>query len=217
MDTQNIDSEIKKVIDGSADYYNIEAAKAKERIWKQVQAQKQRYPKLLIVRSLVAACILLFIITSVMSISLINAKKSMKALVESNSILIDKSTANNQKNLIKENAAIPAKVNSTDTIYVERKEIVSKPIELRKQVIDTVYIKQIVYIEKEPTPESLAANVNSITANPTFQETSTNYNTEVLISNNESNKGRKGKRIQIKFGGNKDQLNNGTLAFTTKF
>ena len=41
METHNIDSKIRKAIEESADFYDAEAGKSKERIWQHIQRKKQ--------------------------------------------------------------------------------------------------------------------------------------------------------------------------------
>lgn len=217
METHNIDLFIKKAIDESANFYDIEANKAKEKIWKHVQLQKQNHHRPILIRSLVAACILLFISTSVISLSLIKTKKTIKTLVELNNTLKDYTIESNQNTLTKKEPVIAANANSPDTVFIEKNVVVSKPVIITKQIIDTVFIRQIVYVEKEQAQETLTAIENSYPTDSIFQSNANNYETEILISNNEKVKREKGKKIQIKFGGNKDQTSSGTLAFTTEF
>jgi hypothetical protein len=216
METHNIDSIIKKAIDDSGNFYDHEANKAKERIWKQVQFKKQNPPRLILLRSLVAACILLFVSTSVIYISFIRTKETIKTLVELNSTLMNNSTANVQNSKPVKEPLTATNYNSPDTIFIEKKAIVTNPIIITKHIIDTVYIRQIVYVEKEMTSELLASVKNSIIADSSYQKNEKNYETEILIRNNELPKKEKGRRIQIKFGGNKNQLKNGILAFTAR-
>jgi hypothetical protein len=216
METHNIDSIIKKVIDGSMNFYDMEANKAKERIWKQVKFQQQKHPRLILLRFLVAACILLFISTSIISIAYIKTNKSIKTLAELNSALKNNSTVNDQNTLNIKEPVTASNIKSTDTIYIERKVIVSKPVNIIKYVIDTVYISKIAYVKKEQTQKLFTGNENNITIDSNFQTHTNNYETKILISNNEIIKQGKRKKLQFKFGGNKDQIDNGTLAFSAK-
>ncbi len=216
METNNIDSIIKKAIEASGNFYGVEANKSKDKIWKHVQRQKQSHPRLILLRFLTASCILLLISTSVITISLVKTKKSMKTLVEVNSILKKKATVNNQNTSAEKKPVTAANVNSPDTIYIEKIRTASKPVIKTIQVVDTVYVKQIVYVEKEQHPELLTTNENSMVMDSTYQKNTNNYETNILISNRESVKQEKRKRIQIKFGGNKVQTSEGRLAFTAK-
>jgi hypothetical protein len=216
METHNIDSMVKKVVDESMNFYDLEANKAKERIWDQVKLQRQNPPRLILVRSLVAACILFFISTSIISIAYIKTNKSIKTLAELNSALKNNATVNDQNTFNIKEPVIASNIKSTDTIYIERKVIVLKPVNITKHVIDTVYISKIIYVEKEQAQILLTDNENLITTNSNNQTHTNNYATSILISNNELIKKEKRKKLQIKFGGNKDQINNGKLSFIVK-
>jgi len=216
METHNIDSMVKKVVDESMNFYDLEANKAKERIWDQVKLQRQNHPRFILVRSLVAACILFFISTSIISIAYIKTNKSIKTLAELNSALKNNATVNDQNTFNIKEPVIASNIKSTDTIYIERKVIVLKPVNITKHVIDTVYISKIIYVEKEQAQILLTDNENLITTNSNNQTHTNNYATSILISNNELIKKEKRKKLQIKFGGNKDQINNGKLSFIVK-
>jgi transcriptional regulator of met regulon len=217
METHNIDSIIKKVIDESVNYYAPEADLAKERIWKKVQFQKRGNISLVLLRLLVAACILLFLSTSVISISYFRTKKSIKTLAQLNCTLINNAKAHDKIALEMNESVYTPYFKSNDTIYIEKKVTVSKPVIITKQVTDTVYVRQIVYVKNEQTPELLTKNENSFYSDYNIQNSPALYETKILISNNESNKQERRKKIQIRFGGHNEQPGDGTLAFTTKF
>ena len=216
MKTHDIDSIFKKTVDESANFYDIEANQAKGRIWKHVQTQKENRPSLVLIRLLAAACILLLISTSVATLSFIKAKRSMRTLVEANNTLMKNATASPPNSFAVKEPMTAARSNSTDTIYIEKKVVVSKPVLKTIQVVDTVYVKQIEYVEKEHSPELLTANEHSLVPDSQGQKKEKLYETEILIRNNESIKPKKRKKLQLKFGGNNNPTNNGTLAFTTK-
>jgi len=216
METHDIDSMVKKVVDESMNFYDVEANKAKERIWKQVKLQRQSYPRFILVRLLVAACMLLFISTSIITIAYIKTYNSIKTLTELNSNLKNNATVNDQNPFLIKEPEIASNIKSVDTIYIERKVIVSKPVNITKHVIDTVYISKIVYVEKEQVQKLLTDNENCIASDNDNQLPPNNYETKILISNNELINMDKRKKLQIKFGGNRDQVNNGRLAFIVK-
>ena len=216
METHNIDSEIRRIFNESADFYDLEASKSKEKIWKQVQLKKQSQPNFYLLRALAVACILLFATTFIIAISDIKADKKIKSLVELNNSL------QNQINAGKENAfsqkQLLAETNNVmpDTVYVEKKVLVYKPVIKTEQIVDTIYVERKVYIEKAPQ-ELIAASDNSNSVDTTSQLiTSNSYETQILIRNNKNVKQKKGRRLQIKFGGNRNPSNEGTLAFTTQ-
>lgn len=214
METHDIDSIFRKAIHESGNFYDSEANDAKERIWNEVQGQKQSKPFLF--RLLVAACILLFFSTTVISISNIRNRTHINSLVELNKKLEDAAAKNNNKPAINKESAIAANVRFTDTIYIEKKVIVNKPIVTTQRITDTVYIKQMVYIEKEQTPELLTTIEIKNSPDPTTQTTESHQETEIIISNNEPVNKKKRRKLQIKFGGNKNQASSETLAFNRK-
>jgi hypothetical protein len=215
METHKIDSTIKKAIIESENHYDSEANIAKTRIWNHIQIQKQKQSKPPLLRLLVAASILLFISLSIITISNIRNRNTINTLVELNCKLKNEAIIRN-KNTLKQESIIATNVSIHDTIIIEKKVIEYKPLVTTKQITDTVYIQQIVYVQKEQKPALLITNENNSSADSILRTIGNNYNSEILISNKESLKREKGKKIQIKFGGNKDQINGGTLAFTTK-
>jgi hypothetical protein len=215
METHKIDSVIKKAINESENYYDSEANIAKERIWNHIQFQKQNQSKPILLRLLVAASILLFISISIIAISNIRNRNTINTLVELNRKLKNEA-AINVKNTLKKESIVATNVSKHDTVIIEKKVIEYKPLVTTKQITDTVYIQQIVYVEKEQKPALLIKNENNYSTDSIIQTIGNNYKSEILISNNESLKREKGKKFQIIFGGNKDQINSGTLAFTTK-
>jgi hypothetical protein len=215
METHKIDSIIKKVIRESENFYDSEATNAKERIWHHVQLKKQNQAKPLVFRLLVAASILLFIGLSILTISNIKNRNTINTLVELNSALREETAIINRKSLLNEPlAANNAKIH--DTIYIEKKVVEYRPIVTTKQITDTVYIQQIVYVEKEPQPASLEVDENRRPVDSVSHTIGNNYKSEITIRNSESTKREKGNKIQLKFGSNSDQTNRGTLAFTTE-
>lgn len=214
METHNIDSIFRKAINESGNFYDSEANMAKQRIWKQAQKQNQTKPFLF--RLLVAACILLFISTTIITITHVKNRSQINTLVESNKQLENELAINNTNSTINKQSAIAANDKVTDTIYIEKKVIVNKPIVTTERITDTVYIKQMVFIEKEQTPEPIAIIENRNSTDTIEQTFVNNKKTEIIISNNEPVKRKKRKKIQFKFGGNKDHSKNGTLAFNRK-
>ena len=216
METHDIDSIVRKVIEESDNFYHIEANRAKERIWKQVRFRKQNYPRLVLLRSLVAACILLFICMSFMSIAYIMTNKSIKTLTELRNARNHNDSENYQNSLVIEKPLTATIIKSADTVYIDKRVIVSRPVVITKLVVDTVYVSKIVYVGKEQSQKLLTATENSITKSPGYRPKTNNYETTILISNNELKQGEP-KKLQLKFGGNREQVNNGSLAFTGKF
>lgn len=214
MENHNIDSLFRKAINESQDFYDSQANKSKERIWTNIPLQKQ--PKPLLFRLLVAACILLFIGTSLLSISNFRAQKTINTLVESNGLLRNKATINIKNASINNQSTLAADVQTTDTVYVEKEVIVAKPVTTIKHITDTVYIQQLVYVEKEQAPDSIIALENRPPVDSLIHNAPVLYETEIVISNNGPLEKKKRKKFQFKFGGNKDHKNSGTIALTSK-
>lgn len=215
MKTDNIDSEIKKIINGFDDYYDREAAKSKERIWQQVQLKKKSRSRVFLLRALAAACILLLIISFVVTNENIKANRKINVLVGLNNTL-QAQINTNKANTLKQNKLLAAtNINLPDTIYIEKKVLVSKPVVQTKQFVDTVYIERKVVVEKEQPKEREIAN-NNISTDTGSQVTTISHETQILIRGSEQIKQKKGRKLQFKFGGNRNQPNEGTLAFTTE-
>lgn len=214
METHKIDSIIKKAINESENHYDSEANIAKERIWNHIQLQKQNQSKQSLLRFLAAASILLFIGLSIITISNIRNRNTINTLVELNFKLKNEALISNKNNLRQE-SIIASNVNIHDTIFIEKKVIKYTPLITAKQITDTVYIQQIVYVEKEHEPALVISNENNSSKDSIPRTIGNNYKSEIIISNKESLKAEKGKKFQIKFGGNIDHINSGTLAFTT--
>ena len=214
METHKIDSIIKKAVVESENHYDSKANNAKDRIWNQIQLQKQNQSKPVLLRLLVAASVLLFISLSIVTMSNIRNRNTINTLAELNRKLKNETIIKAQ-NAIKNKPAIATNVNIHDTIIIEKKIIKYKPLVTTKHIIDTVYIQQIVYVEKAQKAALSITNENNPLTDSIIQRTVNSYKSEILINNSESLKREQGKKIQIKFGGNKDQTNSGTLAFTT--
>lgn len=217
MKTHNIDSVFKKAIEESEDFYSTEANASKERIWNNVQHKERKPVPLIVFWSLVAACIILFFSTTIITISNFNAKDQIKSLVEINGDLKKEVLSKNQELIEKKEPENIAFNNSSDTIYIKKEVIVSKPIVTTKIIVDTVFIDQIVYVEKETPTELLALNDSTNPKDSSSQIIGDSYETKILIRNRGKGENEKKKKFRIKFGGNKDQTNNGTLALTKRY
>ncbi len=217
METNKIDFIVKKAINESENYYDSKANSAKERIWNQVQLQSSDKNTSHFFRLLVAACILLFISTSVVSILNMNARNRIKILVALNSALKNKATMNYKDSSIAEETVKSANVNSSDTAYIRNVAAVIKPVVTIQQTTDTVFLNQIVYVEKEQAPELLATTDKNTSTDSIYQKIAVKNETEILIVKNESLKKKKRTNKLIKFGGNRNQTSDGVLALTAKF
>jgi hypothetical protein len=212
MKTSNIDSIFKKTVNDSVNYYDTEANKAKESIWQQVKTKKKNPIRPLLLRTLAAACFLLIICTTILSISYFQTKNSIQTLIETNNTL-----KQNFNNTLASNTPVQTNIHLTDTIYKVKKVIVTKPIITKVNIIDTVFVKQIVYVEKEQVPELITVNKSNIVADSSFQKSENNYKKEIFISNNKLIKKEKRKKLQLRFGGGKkNQEPSETMIFTAK-
>ena len=186
METNNIDSLIKKVIDESSDFYTQQANAAKNSIWQQVQTPAKKRSGLFLIYSLAAACVTLLILSSILGLSLINSKKSSDSINKntfsclvadySKRKVFDDDSMNN-------NMAV-----SVDTIYILKTQIVYQPVEVLSYNIDTVYIPQIIYETIMIKNDSLVANESDLN---TFTDNKNDVpvnNNEIIISNNDSDK-----------------------------
>lgn len=216
METNKLDSFFRKSINESEDHYNIEANNAKERIWNQVRHKKKMLVIPLFFRLLAAACIFLLISTSILFLLNLKTEKKIDALVALNTELENKVAINNTNSLIKNESEIASKLNSADTVFIEKTVVITKPVIQKERITDTVYIPQIVYVEKEISPESVIVFENIIPADSSIQKISGNYETEILISNNEDIKKEKQKKFKLKFGGNQNPGSDGTIALSSK-
>ncbi|MBK6964774.1 MAG: sigma-70 family RNA polymerase sigma factor [Bacteroidales bacterium] len=191
METNKIDFIVKKAINESENYYDSKANSARERIWNQVQLQSSDKHTSHFFRLLVAACILLFISTSVVSILNMNARNRIKTLVALNSALKNKATMNYKDSSITEETVKSTYANSSDTAFIKNVAAIIKPVVTIQQITDTVFINQIVYVEKEQAPELLATTDKNISTDSIYQRITVKNETEILIVKNESLKKEK--------------------------
>jgi hypothetical protein len=217
METNKIDSFFRKSINESEDYYAVEANVAKERIWDQVQSEKKQKGIPLFFRLLAAACILLFISTAVLFVTNLKTQKKINSLIELNTELNVKIAENDKGISIKNESPTAVSIISPDTVFIEKKVVVTNTVVQKEQVIDTVYIQQIVYVEKEFSPEPILAIENSLLVDSAAQTIAENYETEILISKPEAAIKEKRKKIKLKFGGNQNPGNDGKIALSSKF
>jgi len=215
METHNIDSEIRKAIEESADYYDTEAGISKERIWQHIQRKKQGQPRLIMLRSLAAACILLFVTLFILTISYSKADRKIKTLVELNRTLQNQTVANKESTSAQKELLSVTQIASPDTVYIEKKVPVSKPVIKAIQIVDTVYIERKVFVGKEQ-PQKLVAAADGYPAETPPQLTINNIEAQFIIRDNKTLKHKKERKLQIRFGGNKNQSNEGILALTTE-
>lgn len=216
MDSQNIDQLFRKALEASEGHYNAQANHARDRIWKQVQ-KKNRKPAALMLISLAAACLLLLLVSSFLSFSVFRAKKSVSqqaAIIEQLSgELASANALNKGKNV----AVIPTTKPTSDTVFVEKERIVLIPSAITQVKVDTVYVNQTVYVEKEVRTEPFNAFPSEKEADAVSEEKTPVHAMEILISNREIPEKSKSKRLKIRLGGEREQTGSGTLALTAKY
>lgn len=145
MEKHKLDALIKKAIYESEDFYDSDAELLKARVWDKVKTKPQKKVIPLFYRILSAASIILLIFLSVLSYSNLKYKSSIEKLVETNDQL---KTENQNLQLIK-NLSLSLANQKTDTVYVEKDKSETNSFVTTKYIKDTVYLKQIVYVEKE--------------------------------------------------------------------
>ena len=213
MEKHKIDSLIKNAVNESDNFYDSDAINARERIWNHIQPQKQVKP--LFPWLLAAASILLFVGLSVVTFYNIKYKSTINTLVESNTLLKNDLSISKQNLLTKKETLATAYRQTTDTVYIEKKIVEYKALVTTQRITDTVYVKQIVYVEKEQDANLIAVNENSSSSDSSSKTIEDNYQSDIIISSNDAIEKKKSKKMRIKFGGNRTQIKEGTLAFRT--
>jgi hypothetical protein len=214
METNSIDSIFRKAIEHSADFYDSEAEKVKERIWSQVQPNRTISSGIVLIRILAAACVLLVICTTILSVYFMDAKKTIQALNLNNQKLKKDFDLYVQKTDNQQLSTRNSHFQSSDTLVIERKVIIYKPVVEKERIIDTVFVRQQVDMEKEKVQEMALGLKSSAKADSGYQSKATVPDKEILISNLENKELQRRKKFQIRFGGDKGQKNDVPLAFT---
>ncbi|WP_019039249.1 hypothetical protein [Psychroflexus tropicus] len=143
MEKYKLDALIKKALNESNDFYDSDAELAKERVWNKVKTEKKVVPHFY--RLLSAVSILLLIFLSVLSYSNLKYKSSVEKLLEANQQLkLDNQNLQSIKDL-----SLNLASQRTDTVYIEKNQSETKSLVTTKFIKDTVYLKQIVYVEKD--------------------------------------------------------------------
>lgn len=195
MEENKIDSIIKDIVDKSSDFYDKEADKAKLLVWEQIQHKQRKHNRPFLLRILAAACVFLLLCTTTVTISMFNTRRTMQEITMENSNL--------KRDILITKSSSPSIVYLIDTIYKEKKVFVQQTIAHQEIIVDTVYLQQNVYIEKEPV-KIFAAENNHQDA----KVLNTNipiYEKEILITNNEPEKQEKTTRIKFKFGRSRNE------------
>lgn len=213
MDTQKFDSLIRNAITGQEKHYDSMAEEARGRIWGKIQQTQKRRPSVLVF-ALAAACALLMLVSSILFYSLQRSKDM--ASMQAQTISLLKSTTGLQP-AITENKALPSaekKTDRKDTVYIVRERIVTAKAASTSP--DTVYIQQIVYVDK-PAPKSSVENFRETPEIDSTKAASPVKNTEILISSGSENSKAKNRKLRIRFGGEHLPENKENLALTAKY
>ena len=216
MEPYNIDLAFRETVNESAGYYELEADQSKSRIWQQIQSGRKNHAFPVLFRLLLAACILLLFCTTLLAILLFREKKSVRTITEAKRMIKTESPL--QRPLIQsEKVAVAIARNvSPDTVYIKRNVIVYQPLVSTEKQVDTVYIRQVVYKEREQTPGMIAVSQNNNGAEPGYPVQVQSPGKEIIISNKQSRIAEKKGKILLKLGGNNSSAGNGSLAFTVK-
>ena len=210
----NIDKVFRETIKRSAEFYDPIAENVKHKIWSQVQIKDNVSPWIIHYRSLVAACLLLLLTTSVMSIAFMRSRTQIRSLTEANNKLKKNNTYYLSMESGQKNIAVANRI--SDTVYIETKTIVQKLDIITQRDTDTIFLNKPIFVEKESAPLKESVVGNKPQTDTVIRIEAREHETNFLISNNEMVKQDKGKKIRIRFGGNNYQNSNGILALTTK-
>lgn len=216
METNNIDSAIKKAVEESSGFYNDYANNAKDRIWQQIQTPEKKRPGLFLIYSLSAACVVLLIISAVLGLMLLNSEKNISYRTGLSCDFPSKATGDMNKQICRIRTE-KTEVIVHDTVFVIKKEIVSQPVEIISYVTDTVYIPQIIYKNNEIENDPVVERESDIKTVPEIGTDDPVNGREILISNSNSGKGKKDRKFRFLLGGNTNPVNSGTLALSARF
>ncbi|HEX3009698.1 MAG TPA: hypothetical protein VHO90_18985 [Bacteroidales bacterium] len=161
-----------------------------------------------------AACIVLLMLSSFLTISLLRTQKSV----------------NNQAQIIRKLSQQPSSsvasiktrkdtevVQRTDTVYIAKEKIVTIPVEITKLKADTIYIDQVIYVEKGKSAEQAKDVTEPLNVESEAEPKPSRTNTQIYISDSENQKQGKTRKLKLRLGGEKNQENSGSLALTAKY
>jgi len=214
MEPHNIDSIFRKTVNDSDGYYEFEADKSKGSIWQQIQTGKKNRAFPILFRLLVAACILLLFCTTLLAILLFREKKSVRMLAEAKRIIKTESSLPSPRTEPVKVAAVSTHAFSPDTVYIKRNVTVYQPLVKMEKQVDTIYITQVVYKERELNPEMSTASQNNSGKESVYPVPGQSAGKEILISNKQTRNAEKKGKFLLKLGGSNSSAGNGSLAFT---
>lgn len=199
MDKHKLDSDIKAIFESSNNYYEAMAQQAKARIWENIQQNEQKkYPAHLI-RILAIACILLILLSSGLSVSLLNSRSTLQRITDKNSYtekqlskFMDQSTAE--------------RIHVIDTVVVTEKEYIDRPVFVTQTLTDTVFIKEIVYMPEDVIQHTISEdNTPEMTYEASIKDT-LSFTSEVLIRNMHMKEPAREPKLKIKLLNMRDNI-----------
>ncbi|MBK7174992.1 MAG: hypothetical protein IPH84_17600 [Bacteroidales bacterium] len=214
MEPHNIDAHFRKTVDESAGYYEIEADQSKNRIWQQIHPGNKKQAPFLLYRLLIAACILLLFCSGTLAILLFREKNSVRFLAESNRSIKTETLHHQIAKPAEKPSSATSQTVKTDTVYIQRNVIVYKQKNTVEKQVDTVFIHQTIYTEREPVTELITVMQNPVKNEPPQSYQIQNTNREIVISNKQGRKEKKKGKLLFKLGGNNSPEGNGSTAFT---
>ena len=137
MESQNMDKQFKKIIEGSEDHYKEHSDRAKSYIWNEIK--KGEHKTVSVMWRYLAIAVSILLLFSI-SFGFYFSKKQSNDLVSSFSNQIEQ--------LKKQNVALKLQPRTiTKTITVEKEHIVKVPVVKTEIVekVDTVFVKQVVF------------------------------------------------------------------------
>lgn len=209
MDKHKLDSDIKAIFENSKDYYEPMAQQAKARIWENIQQnEKKKYPAYLL-RILAIACILLILLSSGLSLSLLNSRRTLQRITDKNSYT--------EKQLSKfMDQSIAERIHVIDTVVVTEKEYIDRPVFVTQILTDTVFIKEIVYM-----PEDVKQNIISEDNTPVMNyeaaiKDTLSFTSEVLIRNMHMKEQAREPKMKIKLFNMRDNIRGEAVRLSMK-
>ncbi len=201
MDKQSIDSDIRKLLEESVDYYDAQANEAKDRIWGEIQKSGQKNQPALLVRILAIACTLLILISTGLSVLYFRSNRIVLAMKEHNAQMNNYNIKLLEKQLSDEQKR-------TDTIVITQKEYIDKPVFITEKVVDTIYMKETVYVPVEVPADSGTVLKPETFAYEASMDDTLSYTSEVIIRNMNNRRPAKNRKMKFRLFDFEDEAKN---------
>jgi hypothetical protein len=195
MDNYRIDSEIKQRLEESKDFYSPRADIAKDRIWGEIQKNRPVRKQAILIRILAVACVLLIVFSSVLMNSLSTSRKSLNALTEL-SKASEERLNNKMVQLNRQLAILSQKQN--DTVVITKKEIVYLPQIKKETIRDTVYLRELVYMDPDTRAPAPVNEARALSYEAPYPDTLL-FNTEFKIQRTNTNPQKPKRRFMFRF------------------